>query len=47
MSDYLFLVNVGDGIVNSVQLSRFVPNRRSGSRQIIDYFKSINLHEIF
>jgi hypothetical protein len=50
MSDYLFLVNVGDEIVNSVQLSRFIPNRRSDSCQIVDYkvgvytqpFESVN-----
>jgi hypothetical protein len=37
LSDYLFLANVGDGIVNSVQLSRFVPNRRVNSRAKVDY----------
>ncbi len=37
MSDYLFLVNAGDGIVNSIQLSRFVPNRRYESRAKVNY----------
>jgi hypothetical protein len=37
MSDYLFLTNVGDEIVSSVHLSKFVPNRESQSRVDIDY----------
>jgi len=37
MSDYLFLTNVGDGIVNSINLTNLVPNRRSSSADKIDY----------
>ncbi len=37
MSDYLFLANVGDEIVNSIYLSKFVPNRRSESSVEIKY----------
>ena len=37
MSDYLFLANVGDGIINSIQLSKFVSNRRSNSLPIVNY----------
>jgi hypothetical protein len=37
LSDYLFLTNVGDEIVSSIYLSKFVPNRESQSRVDIDY----------
>jgi len=37
MSDYLFLANVGSGIVNSIQLTNFSPNRESKSRSKIEY----------
>jgi hypothetical protein len=37
VSNYLFLVNVGDGIVNSVHLSKFVPNRLSHSKPELIY----------
>ena len=37
MSDYLFLVNVGDNIINSINLSKFIPNRRSKSWHEIEY----------
>lgn len=37
MSDYLFLANVGDEIINSVYLSKFIPNRMSQSKPDITY----------
>ena len=37
MSDYIFLVNVGDDIVNSVCLTSFVPNRRKYSTAEINF----------
>ena len=37
MSDYLFIVNVSDNIVNSVHISKFVPNRRSKSSEYINF----------
>jgi hypothetical protein len=37
MSDYLFIVNVGDNIVNSVHVSKFVPNRRAKSSEYINF----------
>jgi len=37
MSDYIFLVNAGDGIVNSVSLTKFVPNRRKNSCAEINF----------
>jgi phage gp46-like protein len=37
LSDYLFLVNVGDEIVNSVYLSKFTPNRASQSKADVMY----------
>jgi hypothetical protein len=37
MSDYIFLVNPGIDIVNHVQLTKFVPNRREKTQRIIDY----------
>ena len=37
MSDYLFLANVGEGIVNSVSLSNFVPNREKNSSGKVEY----------
>ena len=54
MSDYLFLANVGDEIVNSVYLSKFIPNRMSQSKAKVTYkvgvytqnFESINWKKI-
>ncbi len=37
MSDYIFLVNAGDSIVNSASLTRFVPNRRKSSCPEINF----------
>ena len=37
MSDYLFIVNVGDNIVNSVHISKFVTNRRAKFPEYIDF----------
>ena len=37
MSDYLFIVNVGDNIISSVHISKFVPNRRAKSPKYIDF----------
>jgi hypothetical protein len=37
MSDYLFIVNVGDNIVSSVHISKFVPNRRAKSSEYINF----------
>ena len=37
MSDYLFLANVGDEIINSVYLSKFIPNRMSQSKPDVTY----------
>jgi len=37
MSDYMFLVNVGGGIVNSASLTRLVPNRRKNSCAKINF----------
>jgi len=37
VSHYLFFVNVGDGIVSSVHLSKFVPNRSSQLKSEINY----------
>lgn len=37
MSDYIFLTNVGNEIINSIYLSKFVPNRRSESNIEIKY----------
>jgi hypothetical protein len=37
LSDYLFLVNVGDEITNKIYLSKFIPNRRSKSNAEIKY----------
>ena len=37
MSDYLFIVNVGDNIVSSVHISKFVPNRRAKSSEFINF----------
>lgn len=37
MSDYLFLTNIGDGIVNSINLTKLTPNRRSASADKIEY----------
>jgi hypothetical protein len=37
MSDYIFLVNAGAGIVNSVSLTRLVPNRRKTSCAEINF----------
>ena len=37
MSDYLFLVNVGNDIVSSVHISKFVPNRRASSAEFVDF----------
>ena len=54
MSDYLFLANVGDEIVNSVYLSKFIPNRMSRSKAEVVYkvgvytqnFKSVKWKKI-
>jgi hypothetical protein len=37
LSDYLFLVNVGDDIINSINLSKITPNRRAKSQKFLDY----------
>jgi len=37
MSNFLFLVNVGDGIVSSVLITKLVPNRRFTSSQYCDF----------
>lgn len=37
MSDYLFLANVGDEIINSVSLSKFIPNRMSRTEAEVMY----------
>ena len=37
MSNYLFIVNVGDNIVSSVQISKFAPNRRAKSSEYINF----------
>jgi hypothetical protein len=37
MTDYLFIVNVGDDIVNSIIISSIVPNRRMRSIERIDF----------
>ena len=37
MSDYLFITNVSDNIVNSVHISKFVPNRRAKSSEYINF----------
>jgi hypothetical protein len=37
MSDYLFLANIGEGIINSIHLSNFVINRRIESMDKIYY----------
>jgi hypothetical protein len=37
MSEYFFLLNAGDGINNSVSLSKLVSNRLSKSPSIINY----------
>ncbi|MDP7196592.1 MAG: hypothetical protein QF864_10435 [SAR202 cluster bacterium] len=37
MSNYLFIVNVGDNIVSSVHISKFVPNKRAKFSEYIDF----------
>ncbi len=37
MSNYLFLVNVGDDIVSSVNISKFISNRRASSSEAINF----------
>ena len=37
MSDYLFIVNVGDNIVNSVHISKFVQNRHVKSSEYLNF----------
>jgi len=37
MSNYLFIANVGDNIINSVHISKFVPNRLAKSPKYIDF----------
>lgn len=37
MSDYLFMTNVGDDIVNSISISKFVPNRRANAFESLKF----------
>lgn len=37
MSDYLFMTNVGDDIINSITISNFVSNRRANKNQKLDF----------
>lgn len=37
MSDYLFMTNIGDDIVNSVSISKFVPNRRENTLESVEF----------
>jgi hypothetical protein len=46
MSEYFFLVNVGDGIVSSVCLSKFIPNRLSKSPIGIKYKVAIYIQNL-
>jgi hypothetical protein len=46
MSEYFFLVNVGDGIVSSVCLSKFTPNRLSKSPLEIKYKVAIYTQDL-
>jgi len=45
MSDYIFLVNVGEGIKNSINLTKFIPNRKKSSRVEIDFKVGIYTQE--
>ena len=46
MSDYLFLANVGDEIINSIYLSKFTPNRRSEANAEIKYKVGVYTQDI-
>ncbi len=37
MSDYLFLTNIGDDFINSISISKFVPNRRIKTKEYIEF----------
>jgi hypothetical protein len=46
LSDYLFLANVGDEIINSIYLSKFTPNRRSETNAEIKYKVGVYTQDI-
>jgi hypothetical protein len=37
MSEYHFLLNIGDDIINEVTLTRLIQNRRSSADRYIDF----------